>query len=88
MLQAFYIVGGILLIAVLLIGNDEGGSMGARRWIDIGPLNLQPSEVAKLALIIFFAYSMERDGKKMNTFQDRYHQICGDTGSVCTAYRS
>ncbi|WP_164168705.1 FtsW/RodA/SpoVE family cell cycle protein [Ruminococcus flavefaciens] len=63
-----YIIGGILLIAVLLIGNDEGGSMGARRWIDIGPLNLQPSEVAKLALIIFFAYSMERDGQKMNTF--------------------
>ena len=63
-----YIIGGILLIAVLLIGNDECGSMGARRWIDIGPLNLQPSEVAKLALIIFFAYSMERDGQKMNTF--------------------
>ena len=63
-----YIIGGILLIAVLLIGNDEGGSMGARRWIDIGPLNLQPSEVAKLTLIIFFAYSMERDGQKMNTF--------------------
>lgn len=64
-----YIAGAILLLAVLLIGNDEGGSMGARRWIDIGPINLQPSEVAKLALIIFFAYSMERDGKKMNTFK-------------------
>lgn len=63
-----YILGAVLLIAVLLIGNDEGGSMGARRWIDIGPLNLQPSEVAKLALIIFFAYSMERDGQKMNNF--------------------
>lgn len=64
-----YIGGIVLLIAVLLIGNDEGGSMGAKRWIDIGPLNLQPSEVAKLALIIFFAYSMERDGSKMNTFK-------------------
>ena len=69
-IASFLYIGGIvLLVAVLLIGNDEGGSMGARRWIDIGPLNLQPSEVAKLALIIFFAYSMERDGRKMNTFK-------------------
>ena len=75
-----YIVGAALLIAVLFIGNDEGGAMGARRWIDIGPLNLQPSEVAKLALIIFFAYSMERDGKNMNTFKKgilKYSMILG-----------
>lgn len=64
----FYIAVAVLLIAVLAIGNDEGGSMGAKRWIDIGPINLQPSEVAKLALIVYFAYSMERDGKKMNKF--------------------
>lgn len=64
-----YVVGVILLILVLAIGNDEGGSMGAKRWLDIGPINLQPSEVAKLAIIIFFAYSMEKDGKYMNTFK-------------------
>ncbi len=64
----FYFLVAILLIVVLAIGNDEGGTMGAKRWITIGPVNLQPSELAKLALIIFFAYSMERDGKKMNTF--------------------
>ncbi|MDD7517525.1 FtsW/RodA/SpoVE family cell cycle protein [Ruminococcus flavefaciens] len=64
-----YALGIVLLIAVLLFGNTEGGSMGAKRWIDIGPINLQPSEVAKLSLIIFFAYSMERDGSKMNTFK-------------------
>ncbi|MDE5854864.1 MAG: FtsW/RodA/SpoVE family cell cycle protein, partial [Ruminococcus sp.] len=64
-----YIIVAVLLVAVLLIGNTEGGSMGAKRWIDIGPVNLQPSEIAKLSIIIFFAYSMERDGKKMNTFK-------------------
>ena len=65
----FYIAVAGLLIAVLLIGNTEGGSMGAKRWIDIGPINLQPSEVAKLSLIVFFAYSMEKDGRKMKTFK-------------------
>lgn len=64
-----YIIGAVFLVLVLLIGNDEGGSMGAKRWLDIGPVNFQPSEVAKLAIIIFFAYSMEKDGKKMNTFK-------------------
>lgn len=64
-----YIATAVLLVVVLFIGNTEGGDMGARRWITIGPLNLQPSELAKLVMIIFFAYSMEKDGKKMNTFR-------------------
>lgn len=58
----------ILLVVVLFIGNTEGGSMGAKRWLTIGPINFQPSEVAKLAIIIFFAYSMEKDGNKMKKF--------------------
>lgn len=64
-----YAVGIVLLGLALLIGNDEGGSMGAKRWLTLGPINFQPSEVAKLAIIIFFAYSMERDGKKMDSFR-------------------
>ena len=64
-----YVFGFILLALVLLIGNDEGGSMGAKRWLTLGPLNFQPSEVAKLAIIVYFAFSMERDGRKMNNFK-------------------
>lgn len=64
-----YIAGLILLVLVLAIGNDEGGDMGAKRWLDIGPIGFQPSEVAKFTLIIYFAYNMERDGNKMNTFK-------------------
>ncbi|MBR0141445.1 MAG: cell division protein FtsW [Ruminococcus sp.] len=56
----------VLLIAVLIVGGDEGGSMGAKRWLLIGPINFQPSEIAKFSLIIFFAANMERDGDKMN----------------------
>ena len=67
--SVLYFIGIVLLVLVLAIGNDEGGSMGAKRWLDIGPINLQPSEVAKLAIIIFFAYSMEKDGEKMDTFK-------------------
>lgn len=64
-----YIIGLALLVAVLIFGTDEGGSIEAKRWLVIGGINFQPSEIAKLALIIYFAYSMEKDGKKMNSFK-------------------
>src|SRR5688572_6957618 len=41
-----------LLVYVLLFGAVRGGS---RRWIDFGPLNLQPSEFAKAALALVLA---------------------------------
>jgi rod shape determining protein RodA len=47
----------LLLVAVLLIGRIVNGS---QRWIDLGPMNLQPSELAKLALIVLFARLLAR----------------------------
>jgi len=41
-----------LLVFVLLFGKT---SMGATRWIDLGPFNLQPSEVMKIVIIITLA---------------------------------
>ena len=40
------------LVAVLFIGSVRGGS---RRWIDLGPFNLQPSEFAKATLALMLA---------------------------------
>ncbi len=40
------------LIGVLLFGVVRGGS---RRWIDLGPMNLQPSEFAKATLALVLA---------------------------------
>ncbi len=44
-----YILAVILLVFVLVKGMSVGGS---RRWIDLGPLSFQPSEIAKLSLIV------------------------------------
>jgi len=46
-----------LLVAVLLVGRIVNGS---QRWLDLGVLNLQPSELAKLAMILLFARLLAR----------------------------
>lgn len=64
----FYLVGLLLLVLVFFIGVDEGGSMGAKRWIIIAGINFQPSEVAKFTLIVFLAYMIEFHHDKMQSF--------------------
>ena len=55
----FYILVVTLLIAVDLFGRS---ALGAQRWLDLGPVHLQPSELAKLAMIFVLArfYANER----------------------------
>ncbi len=53
----FYGVVIVLLVAVLFFGRIVNGS---QRWIELGPMNLQPSELAKLALILLFARLLAR----------------------------
>ena len=50
-----YVASLLLLIMVLLIGTAGGG---AQRWLVLGPLTLQPSEIAKTALILILALVM------------------------------
>lgn len=48
----FYVITIILLIGVLVMGENR---LGAQRWIQIGPILLQPSEFAKLATVLALA---------------------------------
>jgi cell division protein FtsW len=48
-----------LLVAVLLPGLGSS-SLGAQRWVELGPIRIQPSEMTKLAVVLFFAQWLER----------------------------
>jgi cell division protein FtsW len=63
----------ILLISlvslVLVFAPGIGGKVrGAARWLRLGPLTLQPSEFAKLAVVLFMASSLSRKQEKMKYF--------------------
>jgi len=60
---AWVAYGGVLLllVAVLVKGRVV---MGARRWITVGPVNFQPSELAKLAVILGLAAWFARDAER------------------------
>jgi len=65
-----FIASVVLLLLVLLIGSTGGG---AQRWLAIGPIRFQPSELAKFALVFFFAKRMSE--KPRNQIQNFTHGL-------------
>ena len=59
----------LLLVAVMVpgIGLERNG---ARRWLQLPGTTFQPSEFAKLAVIIALAHYCERKGRRMGTFKN------------------
>lgn len=61
-----YIFNVVLLTLVIIMG-DEGG--GAQRWLELGGIRFQPSEIAKVFIILFFAQFILKHQEKLNSFQ-------------------
>ena len=64
-----YITAMILSLLVLFVGNEYNGS---KRWLSLGPLSFQPSEYAKVAVILFLAYIITVNIKKIDRFRTMF----------------
>ena len=60
--KPLYCITIILLLLVLIIGFVGNG---AKRWISIGPLTIQPSEIAKISLIMMLADYFSKQGERL-----------------------
>ena len=61
-----YGVSIVLLLSVLVIGEEVNG---AKRWIEVAGIRFQPSETAKIFLILFYAQFIMKYKEKLNTFK-------------------
>lgn len=62
------ILGVVTLLMILSVTGFGHTGGGAARWIALGPVHVQPSEAAKLALILWLAYSLEKKRERMKSF--------------------
>ena len=61
----FYGLNLVLLTLVLAVGSSSGG---AQRWVNIAGIIFQPSEAAKILLILFFAKFIMKYKNRIQTF--------------------
>lgn len=65
--KKFYIFNLVMLLAVMFFGH---AALGAQRWIQLGPISIQPSEFSKLIMIICMAAVLESKFGLLNSLRD------------------
>lgn len=68
-----------LLVAALFMPSETD----IHRWVYIGPINFQPSEIAKFALVVLFAHLISLNHKKMKTFTVGFLPFVGILAVTC-----
>ncbi len=73
----------IALLALLLVMPPMISGMDCKRWIVVGPINFQPSEIAKFSIILLFSHLISANYKKMDDFKFGVLFLGGLLALVC-----
>ena len=79
-------LGGLVALALLVLVLIPGVGLrinGARRWIDLGPMNMQVSDFARLGGLFFFAHYLASRQRVMGTFWQGFALPIGFLGVFC-----
>jgi len=63
------LVVSLILLAIVFIPGVGKSNYGATRWIGLGPITIQPSELAKYALVLFTAGYFAKDPARMRSLK-------------------
>ncbi len=70
----------ILLVMVRLVGKEINGSY---RWLPVGPVNFQPSELAKLTVVVWIAFWMSHMQRRCREFRRGFLYPAAGVGLLC-----
>src|SRR5438105_3952867 len=61
------LIATVVLLVLVIVGFGRSGG-GAARWLRIGPVTLQPAELAKVTIVLWLAHSLSKKHLKIKTF--------------------
>ena len=73
----------LLLLVVLILPASITEVNGARQWIRLGPLSMQPSEIIKFTMIVYFADWLSRRGQRLDNVSYGLVPFAVMLGVVC-----
>jgi cell division protein FtsW len=76
-LAPWLFLGGVLLLVIVLIPHVGREVNGARRWLPLGPINMQPSEFMKLFAVLYAADYTTRKLDAMGSFRRGFLPMAG-----------
>ncbi len=65
----YFLLGSVLLLVATLAYHRLTGASGVARWLPLGLISIQPSDIARLSMIIFLAAYLDRRGNSMSDFR-------------------